>query len=167
MVSDVTYELLWQVTQKEKHTNELQALPKTFYADIGDFIKSFENRETSEEEQNIKKNTLRLANELFERRKQKIMIYVAYKRQLPQPTVQREADLYNRLLDVANGEKLEPAGRFKASGTQTLRSLQSIPEIILPSGKRVGPLEKGQIVEVAAEEEDIKFLINNTICQES
>jgi hypothetical protein len=47
---------------------------------------------------------------------------------------------------------------------QALRSLQSIPEIILPSGRKLGPLQKDQIVEMEAGDEDAKFLIDGALC---
>ncbi len=158
------YEILWQVTQKEKQTNELQLLPKTFYNDVDDFIRSFDNKELSEEDIGLKKNTMRLLNDLHERRKQKILIYVAYKKQMPQPAILSEQDFYKKLSQVASENKIDFAATQKPN-TFLLKSLQSIPEIILPSGRKVGPLEKGQIIELGGNGEDADFLINNTICQ--
>jgi len=62
-----TYDLLWQVVQKEKQTNELQLLPKTFYDDIKAFVASLDNKSANEDEQSIRKNALKLASDLFER----------------------------------------------------------------------------------------------------
>lgn len=158
------YETLWQVTQKEKQTNELQLLPKTFYSDINEFINSFDSKDLSEEDQNLRKNTIRLLNDLHERRKQKILIYVAYKKQMPQPAIQAEQDFYKKLSQVASENKIDFAATQKTSAF-LLKSLQSIPEIMLPSGRKVGPLEKGQVIELGGNEEDANFLISNTICQ--
>lgn len=163
MDNTTTYELLWQITQKEKQTNELQLLPKTFYNDINEFVGTFDGKELTEEDASTKKNTLRLLNELYERRKQKILIYVAYKKQMPQPAAQPEIDFYNNIAEVANRNKLHAESHSK--GGTSLKSLQAIPEIILPSGKKVGPFEKGQIIELNGDGEDIKFLISNSICQ--
>lgn len=163
MKNDITYETLWQVAQKEKSTNELQLLPKTFYEEIHAFVTDLE-KEESREAQTTKKNTVSLVDELYERRKQKIMLYVAYKKPIPQPAIQKEIDFYNRLLDTSKENRLEISEDAKP-GTKTLRALQNLPEIILPSGKRIGPLEKNQILELKENEEDIKFLLNNTICE--
>jgi len=67
------YDTLWQVTQKEKQVNELQLLPKTFYDEVTNFIKSFEAKDLSEEDMNLKKNAIRLLGELQERRKQRYL----------------------------------------------------------------------------------------------
>ena len=166
MDRDLTYEMLWQITQRERQTNELQPLPKSFYDDVSEFIKSYSNRELTEEEANVKKNALRLANELYERRKQKILIYVAYKRTMPQPAIPRELEFYNRLLEMSDQNRVD-TDKSQGAKVQTLRSLQAIPQIILPSGRKAGPFEKGQLVEIPNDEEDIKFLINNTICQQA
>lgn len=162
--NDLTYETLWQITQKEKQTNELQLLPKTFYKDINEFLSGFSEKELTESEETTKKNTIRLLNDLYERRKQKILIYVAYKKQIPQPAIQTELDFYNRVLEFANGNSVEVLTPQKPHA-HILKSLQSIPEIILPSGKKIGPFEKGQVLEIAGDEGDVEFLVNNTICQ--
>ena len=83
MANNQTYEMLWQAAQKERQTNELQVLQKNFYDEISEFLKRLEGREITDEDASTKKNTLKLLDELYERRKQKILIYVAYKRQLP------------------------------------------------------------------------------------
>ena len=165
MDKTTTYETLWQITQKEKQTNELQLLPKTFYTDIQEFLAGIDTKEASEEDTNMKKNTLKLINELYERRKQKILIYVAYKKQVPQPAAQAELDFYNGLLEFANKNKLPLEG--SKGHVHTLKSMQAIPEIMLPSGRKIGPFEKGQVIEIRDSDEDAKFLINSSICQQA
>ena len=161
------YENLWQASQKERQTNELQPLPKNFYEEVTEFMKSLEGRELTDEEVSMKKNTLKLLDELYERRKQKILIYVAYKRQLPQPAIQKEVDFYNNLLEQVERNKVNTSPPAQGpSHKHMLKSTQSLPEITLPSGKKLGPLEKGQLIELQGEE-DIKFLITSTICQQA
>lgn len=164
MASNLNYDLLWQFVQKERQTNELQPLPKTFYDDMRTALSTTEDKNLTEDEINTKKNALRLMSEIYERRKQKILIYVAYKKQLPQPAIQAEQQFYNTLIETTNNNKLDMQ-RPKEGGKQTLQTLQALPEIILPSGKKIGPLEKDQTVVIDADEEDIKFLVSNTICK--
>jgi hypothetical protein len=164
MENGIAYEFLWQVIQKEKQANELQVLPKTFYQDVAVFLKNFDKKDLGDEDATIKKNTLKMINDLYERRKQKILIYVAYKKPIPQPAIPQELEFYNKAVELASANRLDIDGQ---NGKNIImRSLQAIPEIILPhSGKKVGPFEKDQMVEIGNDEEDIKFLINNTICQ--
>jgi hypothetical protein len=165
MSDELNYDLLWQIVQKEKQTNELQLLPKGFYDEAAALLDSLSKKEATSEEVNLKKNAIRMVNDLYERRKQKILIYVAYKKQLPQPAVPTEQEFYNELSEVAKKNRVDT--HFSKNGRHTMVSLQTIPEIILPSGKKAGPFEKGQVIEMNAEEEDIKFLINNTICKKA
>ncbi len=162
-MNEISYDLLWQLVQKERQTNELQLLPKTFYSDCIGLLDSIDKKDMSEDEINIKKNASKLLLEIYEKRKQKLLIYVAYKKHLPQPAIPSEQELYERLAELVNKEKIN-FGAFK--NTQSLVSLQKIPEIILPSGKKIGPFEKDQIVEAKVDDEDVKFLISNSICKE-
>lgn len=167
MINSQIYETLWQAAQKERQTNELQPLPKNFYEETTEFLKGFEGKELGEDEATTKRNTLRLLDELYERRKQKILIYVAYKRQLPQPAIQKEVDFYNSLLEQVERNKINLSPSAQGPGHKhMLKSIQSLPEITLPSGKKLGPLEKGQLIEMQGEE-DVKFLITSTICQQA
>ncbi len=163
MVNDITYDLLWQLVQKEKQTNELQLLPKTFYTDGIKLLESLDRKDMTEDETNIKKNTTKLLLEIYEKRKQKLLIYVAYKKHLPQPAIQSEQELYEKLIDLVSKEKINLS---TSKSGQSLVSLQKIPEIILPSGKRIGPFEKDQVIDIKTDEEDTKFLISNSICKE-
>ncbi len=164
MGEKIGYELLWEMSQKERQTNELLLLPKNFYDEISVFIKELENA-TSDEQINMKRNAQRLLSELQERRKQKIIIYVAYKRSIPQPAIQEEEDLYSRILAAANGPNTAKTQATQAN-EKALKLLQPIPEIILPSGKKVGPFLKGQVIEIE-ERSDKEFLISNMICQKA
>jgi hypothetical protein len=161
MANDMSYDTLWQLAQKERQSNELQPLSKTFYEDTKEFINTL-SKGQSEEDENTKKNAIKLVNEIHERRKQKILIYVAYKRQLPQPSIPTEQAFYNELVEYASKNRLDAQGK---ANKQTMTVLQTIPEIILPSGNKLGPLERDQTIEISANEDDIRFLISNTICK--
>ncbi len=97
---------------------------------------------------------------IYKKRKQKILIYLAYNKQVPQPMPVIEQNYYEKLLVIINSEKLN----LEETDNKNLLALQSIPKIILPSGNEIGPLEKDQFI-FAENEEDKKFLINNNICK--
>ena len=162
MAEEISYNYLWQAYQKEKQTNQLLLIPKTFYQDTIEHIK----KAKSEPNPNFTMidNTTKLLNEFFEKRKQKIMIYIAFNKQLPKPVADSELEFYNRLLQVARSEVLELSVATKKN-TITLKSVKDIPEIILPSGNRLGPLKRDQMVD-AISEQDINYLIENAICEQ-
>jgi len=162
MDDNITYDYLWQAYQKEKQTNQLLLIPKTFYDDTIIFIKN--TKEDKNKDQSTVDNTIRLINDFFEKRKQKILIYVAYGKQLPQPISNNETEFYNKVLQAVKSEKLDFVST--RPNNYTLKSVKDIPEIILPSGNKIGPLQKDQIVETK-NEQDRNYLLDSTICEQS
>jgi len=161
---ELYYEMLWQAHQKEKRSNELQLIPKTFYDDAQAYIKKVESGTRTDKTTQQAENASRLLSEIFERRKQKIMVYVAYGKQIPSPAPQTEMDLYESAQKLLSKARLDSTKPDAPNGYK-LRANQDIPEVILPSGRKVGPMEKDQVVEIG-EKEDRMFLINNKICRE-
>ncbi|MGD0728518.1 MAG: hypothetical protein ABR981_00370 [Candidatus Micrarchaeaceae archaeon] len=161
MDENITYDYLWQAYQKEKQTNQLLLIPKTFYEDIFKFVNNVQTNTNFN--QTTKDNTIMLVNDFFEKRKQKILIYIAYNKQLPQPISNNELEFYNKLLQIVKEEKLDFAVQTKTN-TNSLKSTKDIPEIILPSGNKIGPLAKNQIIEIE-NQQDKSYLLENTICE--
>jgi DNA replication initiation complex subunit (GINS family) len=162
--NEFSYEMLWQTYQKEKRSNELQLVPKTFYDDMKVFMKAIAESSAQTDETRIQKdNAARLLNGIFERRKQKILVYVAYSKPLPGPVPQHEAELYEEATKLMKADTLGLVTEDKIE--QRLRSTQALPEIILPSGGKIGPLDKDQVVDVK-NKDDRLFLVNSKICRE-
>ena len=161
--NELSYALLWQAYQKEKQSNELQLIPKSFYSDMLSYIESMPGDNHNDDAQAQKENAIRLLNGIFERRKQKILIYSAFGRALPSPSTEQEIEFHEKIMTLVRANTIDkmPAGESKV---QALKSTQSIPEILLPSGRKIGPLEKEQIVEIKSAE-DRSFLLNNGICR--
>lgn len=159
---NVSYDYLWQAYQKEKQTNQLLLVPKTFYEDAAEFINN--TKQSSNSDPSIRENASRILNEFFEKRKQKILIYIAYNKQLPQPISNSETEFYNKVLQAVKSERLDLTKDIK-NGNHTLKSLKSIPEIVLPSGNKLGPLAKDQVID-SLEEPDRNYLIENAICEQ-
>jgi len=155
------YNELWRIVQKEKQSNDLQILQKSIYSEILDYINSFKNTNLSEESEIIKKNTIKLLDELYEKRKQKILIYVAYKKPIPQPTIKLEEDFYNKIIEIISKDKI--LDLLNNNKTLLKISKELNVEIRLPSGKLIGPLIKDSFLEVE-NKEDIDYLLNNSIC---
>jgi len=162
MMEDISYNFLWELLQKERSTNTLQLIPKNFYDDVYNFIK--ENKAAQKQETQIAtaENMVRIADEIFEKRKQKIILYVAYKKQLPSPTVDIEVDFYNKLKELYTNTK--PINQPSQKPQEKLTVIiEKLPEVFLPSGIKIGPLQKGQAIEVK-DKTDREFLIDNSLC---
>jgi DNA replication initiation complex subunit (GINS family) len=159
----ISYDYLWQLCQKEKQTNQLLLIPKTFYEDMSVFIASLDP--SNEKSMQIKSNAIKMLGEFFENRKQKILFYVAHNRTLPQPLCAIEVEFYDSVVKVMKSSRLE-LGNVKSSRT-ALKSLVDIPEIMLPSGGKLGPLKKDQLIESAFSDADMNFLLANAVCANS
>jgi DNA replication initiation complex subunit (GINS family) len=161
--SNIEYEMIWQIYQKEKQSNELQLIPKTLYEDVVILINELKKQKTEDTDLQVS-NAQRLINSIFEKRKQKILLYVAYGKQMPGQSPRQDEELYNEVLAVLKSKQLSTA---QVEEQKTLIAIQKIPEIMLPSGNKEGPFEKDQLVNVKSRsKEDINFLINNNICKE-
>ncbi|MGC8537810.1 MAG: hypothetical protein ACP5MZ_02385 [Candidatus Micrarchaeia archaeon] len=115
---------------------------------------------TNDEQSNTtKENTIKILHNIYELRKKKVLLYIAYKKQLPQSIPKLDMGLYNQIFEVYSKAKLE----FDLERNNFI-VLQHIPKIILPSGAQIGPLEKDDTV-LINDEEDKKFLLNNNICK--
>ncbi len=161
-----SYDYIWEVLQKERSSNNLQLIPKSFYDDINAFLTELTGQKPkSEETETTIENIKKISAEIAEKRKQKILLYAAYKRPLPIPTVREEQEFYEKITEMYKNTKF-----FVADSTTNAKPVnklkvvvESLPEVFLPSGAKLGPLAKGQYVEISADV-DKDFLIDNAIC---
>ena len=72
-------------------------------------------------------------------------------------------EFYNCLLKITSSYRIEEGKEIKSN--KLLRSITDIPEIILPSGKKLGPLKKDEILDMQGPAADITYLISNAICE--
>ncbi len=152
-----TYDTVWLVWQKEKQTTKLQQIPKTFYKDVFDYLDK--TNKPTDTESTTKENTKRLLNNIYERRKQKILAYLAYNQQPPQPMPPEEERFYTNLYATIKNDRLGDKSVLGA-----LTALHDTPKIILPSGVEVGPLMKDQTVLIDSTQ-DTEFLLSNNLCR--
>lgn len=152
------FDIVWQVWQKERSSNELQQIPKTFYDEVITY--AHETAAVSDIQKTTKENLLRILNNIYERRKQKLLVYIAYGQSLPQVPI-TELNLYEKVSKLISSEKINVDGTI---GNKALHVIQDIPRIVLPSGKEIGPLQKDQTIAME-EGEDKSFLLNNNICK--
>jgi hypothetical protein len=157
MGEDISYDYIWNILQKEKQTNQLMQLNRTFYSDILDYLEK-----TSLNEQQ-KANMEKILFGLFEKRKQKIFLYLAYGKPLPTQIDDTENVFYTHLIEEVSKYKIDRDSKMKSN--KILRSLTDIPEIILPSGRKLGPLKKNEILDIKDSPADMTYLINNAICE--
>jgi DNA replication initiation complex subunit (GINS family) len=155
MATNISAELLFSLLQHEKATGELQQLQPDFYAQVNRFLDSLMSNRDSEEQSRQFENTKRMLASLAEKRKQKILLYIAYSKPLPAIVPVEDEKLYNDIRELlASGGSNQKISRLKIKS--------DIPEVLTTEGRRIGPFRQGEIVEVS-DSSDIEFMIKNKI----
>jgi hypothetical protein len=155
MSLQITTELLFSRLNEEKGKGELVPLPREFYAVAAEFVKTLETGTERDPGQKQAENTRRLIENLKEKRRQKLLIYLAYEKPLPHPIPEEEEALYNEIRKILNAN----------DGKTTIVSvkiLSDIPEVFTSEGRKIGPYKQGDVVEVP-NGSDIEFMVKNKI----
>ena len=133
--------------KKEKNTSKLLSMPKNFYKEAKELIKNSRN-ET--EKTNIS-NTLKF---LKEKRIQKILMYLAYDKQIGNEVADEESEIYSKIKTILKKGKIQNSTKIKIN--------IDVPEIITNTGTKLGPYNKNEIVDINSND-DVMFIIENNI----
>lgn len=148
-------ELLFSKLQQEKTSGELSPLQADFYVQATLFINSLGEREHGEENAKQQENAKRMLASLKERRKQKLLMYVAYSKPLPSIVPEEEERLYNEIRQILNKEDQHAKiSKFKITS--------DIPEVLTSQGRKIGPFKQGEVVEIS-NNNDAEFIVKNKI----
>ena len=140
---------LLTLLKAERKSGEVIPLKQDFYTKLNEKIKTFSTE--SDEYKNMEKMT----NSIKERRTQKIIVYIAYNKELPRPMPSEEEDLYIQIKNILNKSN----GDIRPS---KVKIAKSIPQIITPSGNKIGPYEQNEIAYVY-DHSDTKFIVDNKL----
>jgi DNA replication initiation complex subunit (GINS family) len=147
-------ELLFSKLQQEKATGELAPLQVDFYSQATEFVNQLDGRDNDENKKQ-QENSKRMLASLKERRKQKLLMYVAYNRPLPPIVPEEEERLYNEIRQMLNKEEQRvKISKFKINS--------DIPEVLTSQGRKIGPFKQGEVVEVS-NNNDAEFIAKNKI----
>ena len=150
METDTSVNGLNNLLKEEQKTGEISTLPKDFYTKISEKLKTYENQSGDE-----CRNILKITNALKERRTQKILVYLAYNKELPRPLPSEEEDLYIQIKNILNRNN----GEAKPTKIKVTRT---VPQIVAPSGSKLGPYEQNEIVYIY-DRSDAKFMVENKL----
>lgn len=130
-------------------------LAKNFYKKAQEYAITVSAEQNPQVAQNYKK----LLASIKERRSQKLLIYLAYNKQLPTQMPDEEEALYNKIKVLLNEkeDQIEKARKVKIE--------TEMPELFMPNGGKIGPFKQNQIVELSNESE-VAFLLNNKLGEE-
>ena len=136
--------------KNEKKTGELLTLPKEFYSQAEDTLKTSGGIDSSEYN-----SAAKLINTLKEKRIQKLLIYLAYNKTPPQPIPTEEEDLYIQIKKILNKNVPE-------SKAIKVKIIKKIPQVLTPSGNSVGPFEQNETIYLS-DMADVKFIVDNKL----
>jgi DNA replication initiation complex subunit (GINS family) len=149
MESEITVSNLSSVLKNEQKTGEISSLAPDFYMNIRSKIKNIEVN--SDEYKNLSK----LMNAIKEKRIQKLLVYIAYNKDVPKPLPAEEEDLYIQIKKILTDSSPEQKHvRIKIT--------HSIPQIVTSTGSKIGPFEQNEIIRTD-NISDVKYLVENKI----
>ena len=147
---DISVNGLNNLLKTEQKSGEIAPLPKEFYLKINEKLKTYGSADSDEY-----KNLTKLYNSIKDRRTQKILVYLAYNKELPRPLPAEDEDLYIQIKNIIN----KSGGESKPS---KLKVSKTIPQIVAPSGNKLGPYEQNEIIYVY-DRADAKFMVENKL----
>lgn len=165
----ITYKDIYEAAKKERYSENLQPIPKSFVKDVAKYLK--EKREVSMKEDNIfsdaliktKKqleNATTLFNELLRRRRKKILnlVLIASETGISKQDFENmllvEKSLFEDLIECLerSDKKLAELLNGKKDdglcGNLLIAFSEETSEFVAPTGETFGPYEKGQFVNI-------------------
>ena len=179
----ITFNEIYDFSRKERQSDQLQKLPKSFLKDVAEYLKS--KKEVASKEDDIfseviiktKKqleNAITLFKELMLQRRKKILRLVliatetGISKQDFENMLELEKELFEGLMKCINvsdrkfGEILN--GEKKEKKMKQILFLENVSEFVGFTGEKMGPYEKGQTAELPNEVANI--LISDGKCED-
>lgn len=167
----ITYNDIYEAARKERYSEQLQRLPKNFINEVSSYLK--EKKEITLKEDNVfsdvilktKKqleNAITLFRELMLRRRKKILnlVLIAAETGISKQDFENmlaiEKDLFENLMkcidysDKQLNENLNGKAE-EAKKNELIVFKEKVDELVDLNGERIGPFEKGQIVNISKE----------------
>ncbi len=150
-----TFDQLTKAYTLESKTNEIQPLPKDFYKMADEYVTRLKQEENTEKNEKQTESVRHVVLNLKAKRRQKILLYLAYGKKMPEKVPEEEETFFSKIKKIMAQDE-------EFAKTTKLRITADIPEIVTPTGKKIGPYNKNQTVNVD-DEEDADFLVKNKI----
>ncbi len=177
-MEEISFEELRKVHLQEKHSSLLFPLPEEFFNTYLAYIEKFYSKlkdEFSMEAAKTYENSRKIFAELVKLRGQKIILK-AFKDSKgggvsSEGLTYQEKELYLSMLKLfaeydssLSGFKPAPQIEPPIEKSTNLELLVDLPQFVSPSGKTIGPLEKGNVIEV--DEATKNILLEQGACKE-
>jgi DNA replication initiation complex subunit (GINS family) len=168
----ITYNDIYDAARKERYSEQLQKLPKNFIKDVADYMKEKKEIASKEDEgfseiiiktKKQLENATTLFKELVTRRRKKILnlVLIAAETGIAKQDFDNmfvfEKGLFEELMkciDVSDKELSSAFNGKKKEGMQKNELIvfnENVEEFVDLAGEKIGPFEKGQIVNIPKE----------------
>lgn len=164
----ITYNDIYEYARKERYSNQLQKLPKNFIPKVSEYLKEKKQSSSKEDDvfsdENIKikkqlENAITLFRELILRRRRKILDLVliatetGISKQDFENMLEIEKILFEKIMDCIgkSDKKINESLNGKIEDIQKNEMIclkEDINELAGFNGEKIGPFEKGQIVNI-------------------
>lgn len=172
----ITYKDIYEAAKKERYSENLQPIPKSFVKDVAKYLK--EKRETASRSEDVfsdvliktKKqleNAITLFQELLRRRRKKILnlVLIASETGISKQDFENmllvEKSLFEELMvcmensDKKLNELLSGQKEEEGQVNLLIVFLEDAPEFVAPTGEKFGPYNMGQFANIPKEIADI------------
>ena len=167
----ITYNDIYEAARKERYSEQLQRLPKAFINEVSNYLREKKDIALKQDDvfsdviMKTKKqleNAITLFKELMLRRRKKILNLVliaaetGISKQDFENMLKIEKDLFENLMKCIDGsdKEMNEALNGKVEETQKNELIvfkESVDELVDLQGNKIGPFEKGQIVNISNE----------------
>ncbi len=155
---DISINLLFNILSEENKTGEVLDLANDFYPSAySELSKLEENTDAAQQAKNFKK----LLDTIKTKRFQKILLYVAYNKQIEVHVPKEEQTLYKEALTLIGKHSQQINSNEQIQKTK-MKITSDLPELLVPNKGKIGPFKQDQVVELA-DIKEVEFLSNNKL----
>ncbi|RLG10228.1 hypothetical protein DRN73_08320 [Candidatus Pacearchaeota archaeon] len=167
----ITYNDIYEAARKERYSEQLQSLSKNFILEVSEYLRDKKNIASREEDifsdVTIKakkqlENAITLFKELMLRRRKKILnlVLIAAETGISKQDFENmlnvEKELFEELMKCieSSDKKINEAlsgKKDKTNKNELIVFKENVDEFLNLEGKKIGPFEKGQIVNISKE----------------
>jgi len=169
----ITYNDIYEAARKERYSEQLQGIPKNFIREVADYLREKKDVAVNSDEGDFSdlvvktkkqlENAITLFRELVIRRRKKILGLVliasetGISKQDFENMLQIEKELFEEIMKCVEGsdkklnDLLNGNAKEKISENVLVLCLDDVEEFLNLEGEKMGPYEKGQIVNLPRE----------------
>ncbi len=182
LISMITYNDIYEFSRKERYSDQLQKLPKSFIEEVSNYIKDKKENSLKDEDSfsdaNLKnkkqlENAMTLFKELMLRRRKKLLnlVLIAAETGISKQDFNNmllfEKSLFEDMMKCIENSDRQVNEMFNGTQNNVLKNKmvlfkENVEEFVDLQGNKMGPFEKGQIANIS--KDVVNILIAEGVC---